>query len=156
MPVYRTIVVGTDGSTSAGKAVEVAGELARACGAAVHVVTAYPPVRSAVLASVGASGGGLGGGFAAPAWLGDDERVAAEEVVRQAGERLAQAGVSATTVARLGEPADALLATAEEVGADLVVVGNRGMTGARRYLLGSVADRVAHHAHCSVHIAHTC
>jgi len=159
-PVYRTIVVGTDGSTTADKAVDVAGELARACGAALHVVTAYPPVRSAVLAGAGAAGGGLGPGFggtfAAPAWLGDDQRVAAEEVVRQAGERLAQVGVGANTVARLGEPADALLATAEEVGADLIVVGNRGMTGVRRYLLGSVADRVAHHAHCSVHIAHTC
>ena len=150
--MYRTIVVGTDGSATADKAVDAAGELARACGAVVHVVTAYPPVRSAVLAGVGASSGGL----AAPAWLGDDERVAAEEVVRRAGERLAQAGVSANTVARLGEPADALLAIAEEIGADLVVVGNRGMTGVRRYLLGSVADRVAHHAHCSVHIAHTC
>jgi len=150
-PVYRTIVVGTDGSATADKAVEAAGELARACGATVHVVTAYPPVRSAVLASVG-----VAGGVAAPAWLGDDERVAAEEVVRRAGERLALTGVSAHTTARLGEPADALLATAEEVSADLVVVGNRGMTGVRRYLLGSVADRVAHHAHCSVHIAHTC
>jgi nucleotide-binding universal stress UspA family protein len=151
-PVYRTIVVGTDGSATADKAVDVAGELALACGAVVHVVTAYPPVRSAVLASVGASGGGL----SAPAWLGDGERVAAEEVVRRAGERLAQSGVTAQTVARLGEPADALLAIAEEIEADLVVVGNRGMTGVRRYLLGSVADRVAHHAHCSVHIAHTC
>jgi nucleotide-binding universal stress UspA family protein len=151
--MYRTIVVGTDGSATAAKAVEIAGELARVCGAAVHVVTAYPPVRSSVLATVGASGTG---GLATPAWLGDDERVAAEEVVRQAGERLAQVGVSANTIARLGEPADALLATAEEVAADLVVVGNRGMTGVRRYLLGSVADRVAHHAHCSVHIAHTC
>jgi nucleotide-binding universal stress UspA family protein len=150
--VYRTIVVGTDGSATADKAVEIAGELARTCGAAVHVVTAYRPVRSAVLAGVGA----MGGAVAAPAWLGDDERVAAEEVVRRAGERLAQTGVSAATVARLGEPADALLAIAEELAADLIVVGNRGMTGVRRYLLGSVADRVAHHAPCSVHIAHTC
>ena len=152
MPVYRTIVVGTDGSTTAATAVDVAGSLAQVCGAALHVVTAYPPVRSALLAGVGANGGAV----AAPAWLGDEERVAAEEVVRRAGERLAQTGVGATTVARLGEPADALLATAEEVGADLIVVGNRGNTGVRRYLLGSVADRVAHHAHCSVHIAHTC
>jgi nucleotide-binding universal stress UspA family protein len=98
----------------------------------------------------------MGGAVPAPEWLGDDERVAAEEVVRRAGERLARSGVNATAVARLGEPADALLALAEEVGADLIVVGNRGMTGMRRYLLGSVADRVAHHAPCSVHIAHTC
>jgi nucleotide-binding universal stress UspA family protein len=150
--VYRTIVVGTDGSSTAAKAVEIAGQLALACGATVHVVTAYQPVRSALLAGVGA----MGGTVAPPSWLGDDERVAAEEVVRRAGERLAQAGISANAVARLGEPADALLAIAKDVGADLVVVGNRGMTGVRRYLLGSVADRVAHHAPCSVHIAHTC
>jgi nucleotide-binding universal stress UspA family protein len=150
--VYRTIVVGTDGSATADKAVDTAGELALACGAAVHLVTAYRPVRSAVLAGVGA----MGGAVPAPEWLGDDERVAAEEVVRRAGERLARTGITASAVARLGEPADALLAMAEEVGADLIVVGNRGMTGVRRYLLGSVADRVAHHAPCSVHIAHTC
>jgi nucleotide-binding universal stress UspA family protein len=150
--VYRTIVVGTDGSSTADKAVDVAGELAHCFGAALHVVTAYRPVRSAVLAGVGA----MGGTVPAPAWLGDDERVAAEEVVRRAGERLASTGVEATAKARLGEPADALLAVAEEVDADLIVVGNRGMTGVRRYLLGSVADRVAHHSPCSVHIAHTC
>jgi len=150
--VFRTIVVGTDGSSTADKAIDAAGDIARLCGAELHVVTAYRPVRSAVLAGVGA----MGGAVPAPAWLGDDERVAAEEVVRRAGERLAQTGVSATPTARLGEPADALLAIAEELDADLLVVGNRGMRGARRYLLGSVADRVAHHAPCSVHIVHTC
>jgi nucleotide-binding universal stress UspA family protein len=150
--VFRTIVVGTDGSSTADKAVDVAGELGKLCDAEVHVVTAYRPVRSAVLAGVGA----MGGTVPAPAWLGDDERVAAEEVVRRAGERLARTGVRATFTARLGEPADALLAAAEDLEADLLVVGNRGMTGVRRYLLGSVADRVAHHAPCSVHIVHTC
>lgn len=149
--MYRTIVVGTDGSSTAERAVDVAGDLGRSWGAAVHVVSAYRPVRSAVLAGVGAMGGAT-----APVWLGDDERVAAEEVVRRAGQRLAQRGVTATAVARLGEPADALLALVEELSADLVVVGNRGMTGVRRYLLGSVADRVAHHSPCSVHIVHTC
>ena len=150
--MYRTIVVGTDGSATADRAVAAAGELARLSGAQLHVVSAYRPVRSAVLAGVGA----MGAVAPAPAWLGDDERVAAEEVVRRAGEQLAQTGVSATPAARLGEPADALLAVAEELDADLLVVGNRGMTGVRRYLLGRVADRVAHHAPCSVHIVHTC
>lgn len=150
--MFETIVVGTDGSQTAERAVDVAGDLGRLTGAAVYVVTAFRPVRSAVLAGVGA----MGGAAAAPAWLGDDERVAAEEVVRRAWQRLAQTGVRATSIARLGEPADALLAVAEELSADLLVVGNRGMTGVRRYLLGSVADRVAHHAPCSVHIVHTC
>jgi nucleotide-binding universal stress UspA family protein len=103
------------------------------------------------MAGVGAAGGAL-----TPSWLGDDERVAAEEVVRRAGQRLEESGVTVHSVARLGEPADALLAVAEELDADLLVIGNRGISGVRRYLLGNVADRVAHHAPCSVHIVHTC
>jgi nucleotide-binding universal stress UspA family protein len=149
--VYRRIVVGTDGSSTAERAVDVAGELARLSGAELQVVTAYRPVRAAVMAGVSASGGAL-----VPAWLGDDERVAAEEVVRRARERLEGTGVTVQSFARLGEPADALLAVAEEFDADLLVVGNRGMSGVRRYLLGNVADRVSHHAPCSVYIVHTC
>lgn len=149
--MYRRIVVGTDGSSTADRAVEVAGELARLSGAEVQVVTAYRPVRAAVMAGVSASGGML-----APAWLGDDERIAAEEVVRRAKERLEGTGVAVHAIARLGEPADALLAIAEELDAELLVIGNRGISGVRRYLLGNVADRVAHHAPCSVYIVHTC
>src|SRR5262245_5461709 len=48
------------------------------------------------------------------------------------------------------DPADAILNVAEQTGADLIVVGNKGMTGARRYLLGSVPNNVSHHAPCSV------
>jgi nucleotide-binding universal stress UspA family protein len=149
--LYRRIVVGTDGSSTADRAVDVAGDLARLSGAQVHVVTAYRPVRAAAMAGVSASGGAV-----LPAWLGDDERVAAEEVVRRARERLEGNGIAVRSVARLGEPADALLAVAEELDADLLVIGNRGISGVRRYLLGNVADRVAHHAPCSVHIVHTC
>lgn len=114
-------------------------------------MTAYRPVRAAVMAGVNATGGAV-----APGWLGDDERIAAEEVVRRARERLEGHGVVVHSIARLGEPADALLAVAEELDADLLVIGNRGMSGVRRYLLGNVADRVAHHAPCSVHIVHAC
>ena len=149
--MYNRIVVGTDGSSTAERAVDAAGELARLSGAQVLVVSAYRPVRAAAMVGVGASGGAL-----VPAWLGDDERVAAEEVVRRAAQRLEEAGISAQSIARLGDPADALLAVAEELDADLLVIGNRGISGVRRYLLGNVADRVAHHAPCSVHIVHTC
>jgi nucleotide-binding universal stress UspA family protein len=44
---------------------------------------------------------------------------------------------------------------AEEVGADLLVVGNKGMTGAKRFLLGSVPNKISHHAPCSVYIVRT-
>ena len=91
--MYKTIVVGTDGSHTAAEAVR----RAAASEGRLHVVSAYRP----------------------------------------------------------GEPADVILDVAEEQGADLVVVGNRGMTGARRFLLGSVPNKVAHHAMCDVLIAST-
>jgi nucleotide-binding universal stress UspA family protein len=54
-----------------------------------------------------------------------------------------------------GDAADALLDVAEQVGADLLVVGNRGMTGARRFVLGSVPNEVSHHSPCSLLIVDT-
>ena len=66
------------------------------------------------------------------------------------------AGVSQVeTFARQGDAADAILDVAEEQRADLIVVGNRGMTGAKRFLLGSVPNKVSHHAPCSVLIVRT-
>jgi nucleotide-binding universal stress UspA family protein len=66
------------------------------------------------------------------------------------------AGVGAVeTFARQGDAADAILDVAEEQRADLIVVGNRGMTGAKRFLLGSVPNKVSHHAPCSVLIVRT-
>ena len=50
----------------------------------------------------------------------------------------------------MGDAADAILDVAEEQGSDLIVVGNKGMTGATRFLLGSVPNKVSHHAPCSV------
>jgi len=66
-----------------------------------------------------------------------------------------EAGVNVNTHARQGDPADAILDVAEECKADLVIVGNKGMTGAKRFLLGSVPDKVSHHAACSVLIIRT-
>ena len=74
---------------------------------------------------------------------------------REAAEAVAGAGVEAETYARQGDPADAILDVAEERGADLIVVGNKGMTGAKRFLLGSVPNKVCHHAPCSVLIIRT-
>ncbi len=65
------------------------------------------------------------------------------------------AAVPAQVHARQGDPADAILDVAEETGADLVVVGNKGMTGAKRFLLGSVPNKISHHAPCGVLIIRT-
>ena len=66
-----------------------------------------------------------------------------------------EAGVNVETYARQGDPADAILDVAEEQNADLIVVGNKGMTGAKRFLLGSVPNKISHHAPCSVLIVRT-
>jgi nucleotide-binding universal stress UspA family protein len=73
-----------------------------------------------------------------------------------AREQAAKAGVTEVeTFARQGDAADAILDVAEEQRSDLIVVGNRGMTGASRFLLGSVPNKVSHHAPCSVLIVRT-
>ena len=67
-----------------------------------------------------------------------------------------ETGVESEIHARAGTAADVILDVAEELDADLIVVGNKGMTGTRRFLLGSVPNRVAHHASCNVLIVRTC
>jgi nucleotide-binding universal stress UspA family protein len=124
--MFGSIVVGTDGSDTASEAVRQAVELAKAVGAELLVVSAF----------VGASED------AAPL-LADAAAVA------QA------AGVPVQTFPRPGDPADAILDVAEERDADLIVVGNKGTSGAKRFLLGSVPNRVSHHAPCSVLIIRT-
>jgi nucleotide-binding universal stress UspA family protein len=64
-------------------------------------------------------------------------------------------GIEVQTHPVEGDPAEAILTVAEDTKADLIVVGNKGMTGARRFLLGSVPNNVSHHAPCSVIIVRT-
>jgi nucleotide-binding universal stress UspA family protein len=140
-----SIVVGTDGSETAEQAVNEAVRLAKALAAPVHVVSAYQPTRAKV------SGAPEG---AAKVWqpLPDDEveRILSEAV---AGVRLA--GLEATSHAIRADPADALLGVADEVGASMIVVGSKGMHGARRLALGNVPNKVSHHARCNVLIVAT-
>jgi nucleotide-binding universal stress UspA family protein len=125
--VFKTIIVGTDGSERAAAAVEEAASIAKATGANVHVVRAV-------------SGPG-----------GDPEGEA-----ERAAETLRGEGVSDVETHVIREDAsEALINAADQHGADLIVVGNKGMTGAQRFLLGSVPNKVSHHAPCSVLIVRT-
>jgi nucleotide-binding universal stress UspA family protein len=124
--MFQTIVVGTDGSDRAESAVKEAAELASTMGSTVHVIRAVA---------------GPGGDPEA-----DLER--AKEVAKDAG-------VDVETRVVRDDPSEALIAAAEANGADLILIGNKGMTGARRFMLGSVPNDVAHHAPCSVLIART-
>jgi nucleotide-binding universal stress UspA family protein len=146
--VFRSIVVGTDGSETALKAVEAAVALARLAGARVELVSAYEPVSREQLRDEARR---------VPAdlqWT-VDPREDVDATLAKAAELVGAAGVETGTYAREGDPADAILDVAEELGSDLIVVGNKGMTGAKRFLLGSVPNKVSHHAPCSVMIVRT-
>jgi len=146
--VFASIVVGTDGSESAQEAVRQAVELAARLGATLRIVSAYEPVPAGRLREEGTQ---------VPPdlqWM-INPREDVDATLRNAAEAALEGGVEAETYARQGDPADAILDVAEEQGADLIVVGNKGMTGARRFLLGSVPNRVSHHAPCSVLIIRT-
>ena len=147
--MYRTIVVGTDGSKTASLAVGKAAQLAASMQAKLVVVTAYKPLPDDRVASQRAD---------APddvAWA-VNPAAAAQGVLDEAASIAAGAGAeNVQTLAVTSPPEDALLDAAERLRADAIVVGSQGMAGAKRFLLGSVPNRVAHHATCDVVIVKT-
>jgi nucleotide-binding universal stress UspA family protein len=146
--LFRSIVVGTDGSDTARKAVGEAIDLARSVGAAVCLVSAYEPVPQARLREEARQ---------TPEdlqWM-VNPREEVDATLGDAADAVREAGLDVETFAREGDPADAILDVAEEREADLIVIGHKGMTGARRFLLGSVPNKVSHHAPCSVLIVRT-
>jgi nucleotide-binding universal stress UspA family protein len=147
-PVFSAMVVGTDGSDTAGEAVRQATELAKQVGAKVHLVSAYEPVPEGRLREERQQ---VPGDLQ---WM-VNPREDVSETLEEAAGRIREAGLEVETHAREGDPADAILDVAEEERADLIVVGNKGMTGAKRFLLGSVPNKVSHHAPCSVMIIRT-
>lgn len=146
--MFNRIVVGTDGSETAAEAVRQAVELAKLSGAQLSLVSAYEPVSGRRIQ--------------------DEQEGAPADVQHQIGPRedvnlvldsaaatVKQEGIEVQTHPVEGNPADAILEVAEQTDADLIVVGNKGMTGARRFLLGSVPNNVSHHATCDVMIVRT-
>lgn len=148
---YRNIVVGTDGSVTAERAVAQAAALAAADDARLVIVTAYA----------------AGTGDDARARVQPDDlppdirhvltdRVQAEELTAKGRAAAREAGVRSTVVQALeGDPAETLLEAARDFSADLIVVGSKGLTSHAHFILGSVAASVAHHAPCDVLVAHT-
>lgn len=146
--MIKTIVVGTDGSDTAAQAVIQAGEIAEKLNGELVIVSAFEPVSEQRLNEERVE---------APAdveWA-INEREDVDAMLGQIAAPLRERGVTVRFTARQGNPADAILDVAEEEHADLIVVGNRGMTGARRFLLGSVPNKISHHAPCSVLIVRT-
>jgi nucleotide-binding universal stress UspA family protein len=146
--MFSTIVVGTDGSETANQAVAVAMHLARQNGGDVHLVHVIKASPSGTpVTQVGSS----------VVVRGDDAmtrevRNAADAILEKAGAEGADLNIKIHIAA--GSPADALIEVADRLSADLIVVGSKGMRGARR-IIGSVPNSIAHGANCNVLIAKT-
>ena len=147
LPVFRCLLVATDGSRTAQVAVRHAIDLARCCRARLHIVNARR------------SGGAVAATTVETAGLvchGVEAAVGAQEQLRSSLENLASdlrgQGLEVAVHCVAGEPADVIVRVAQEQGADLVVVGNRGM---HRRVLGSIPNSVSHRAPCSVLIVRT-
>ena len=144
---YRSIVVGTDGSATAEHAVREAAELAKSFGSRLTIVTAFMPRSEDEVAR-------------------DQDKVpddlrwmltdAAQAEDRAGAGRAVAAHLGLEDVdVRVGRGAEVLIDVAEDIGADLIVVGSKGMTSAARFVLGSVPNKVSHHAPCDLAIIHT-
>ena len=143
--MIQTIAVGTDGSDTAQRAVDFALDMAERYGAKLVVASAYRPVSESRLSKEQA---------AAPQeiqWsINPSEDV--DATLRAVEEQAKERGLRYASEARTGDPADVLVGIAEDQGADVIVVGNKGM---QRRVLGSVPNSVSHKAPCSVLIVKT-
>jgi nucleotide-binding universal stress UspA family protein len=144
MPI-ETIAVGTDGSDTATTAVEFALELAEKFGSRIVFISSYRPVSESRLRNEQKE---------APQdvqWaINPAEDV--EDALRTVEEMANDRGLKWTSEAREGDPSDVLVDLAEEHGADVLVIGNKGM---HRRVIGSVPNSVSHKAKCSVMIVKT-
>ena len=145
MSAYRTVVVGTDGSDSSLRAVDRAGTIAGA-DAKLIVASAYLPHANDARAADALKEESYKVSGSAPTYA----------ILREAKDRACSAGAKNVEERSIvGAPVDALVGLAEEVGADLLVVGNVGLNTIAGRLLGSVPANVSRRAKVDVLIVHT-
>ena len=137
--MFTTVAVGTDGSATAAEAVRVGAEMARRFEAGLVLVSAFQ------------DSAGAAGDSGETAWaFSTSARV--REMLARTEEELQRDGIDCRTLVDEGDPAEVIVRLAEECGADLLVIGNRGM---QRRVLGSVPNTITHRAPCSVLVAKT-
>jgi nucleotide-binding universal stress UspA family protein len=149
--MFKEIVVGTDGSSGANVAVDRAVELAALAGAALHVVTAYKVTTGFQIAAATE----VGVPMIDVTESNEAIEVQARRICDAAVEKAGRAGVRSVAHCIAGDAAETLLQVAQEAQCDLLVVGNRGMTGVRRFMLGSVPNKLSHHSPASLLIVDT-
>ncbi len=148
--MFGPIVVGTDGSATASAAVRKAAALAQALSCDLHIVSAFRSASS-TLAAMGPEGADIAGlAQGADIEIKADVEIMLDDLQAQ----LVASGVKVSTHAVGRDPAATLVEVAKTQGAGLIVVGNKGMQGAKR-MLGSVPNSVSHHAPCDVLIVRT-
>jgi len=146
MSAYTNVVVGTDGSDSSLRAVDRAASIAAQSGARLFVATAYFPEHDDPRAADMLKGESYKTTGAAPIYA----------ILKEAHERATAAGAKEVEEKPIvGAPVDALVDLAEEVGADLLVVGNVGLSTITGRILGSVPANVSRRAKTDVLIVHT-
>jgi nucleotide-binding universal stress UspA family protein len=145
--VPTKIVVGTDGSVTAERAVFKATAFAKAVGAELIIVSAFNNRAPAGVASAGIS---IDAGWTAAAQGG------AESVAKEAAEKAKAEGVTTVSYqAVAGEPSEVLIRVTEDAHADLLVVGSKGMQSTARFLLGPIANKVSRKVQCDLLIVET-
>jgi nucleotide-binding universal stress UspA family protein len=135
--MISTVAVGTDGSETAEEAVRQAAEIARRYEAKLMLLSAFPPQGFAAYAGI--------------EWASDSQ-THARTLLERSETALRREGIECETRSAEGDPADVLVRLAEECGADLLVIGNKGI---KRRVLGSVPNTVMHKADCSVMVVKT-
>ncbi|HTV13014.1 MAG TPA: universal stress protein [Acidimicrobiales bacterium] len=138
--MFKTVLVAADASATASRAVDAAVELVKTLGGDLHVVTAYDPDSVKI--------------DKLPDEYIDRVQDPADLLLERLRTSINDKGVQARYYPAAGDPADAIVNVADKIGADLIIVGNKGMKGVRR-VLGSVPNSVAHKANCSVLIVDT-
>jgi nucleotide-binding universal stress UspA family protein len=142
--MFTKILLASDGSECAMKAAEAVAELAKKFNASVTVIHVFT-LPTSVAPFVGAPGLDLD-----PALVNRYAEDVQNAVARRTGRILEEAGVPYAIRQEVGHPAEVIIRVAEQDGYDLIVVGSRGLSEIRSFFLGSVSDKVSHHAHCPV------
>jgi len=145
--VFKKILVGIDGSAKGDKALEMAIGLAKESGAEIHLVHVTPWPTLPNVFPPGAIAYVPESVFQE---LTDELKAKAEKTLRERLLRVEEAGVSGKIKVLEGEPASAIVNYAQEEGVELIVVGNRGISGVKELLLGSVSHKVSQLARCPV------
>jgi nucleotide-binding universal stress UspA family protein len=138
---WKTIVAATDGSERSIAAAQFAANLARESGAKLHIVTVVRPPEG---------WWGIEGAPPPPRAMSEAVVDARQSILDGTMSKLDQTDLDVTTALEIGEPSGTIVKYCEDVEADLLVLGRRGAGIIERFVMGSVADRLAHYSPCPI------